>query len=58
LAMDMAKQKIAGRIAQAKSEVKVQLVDEAIALATKKLPQIITDDDNQKLLDRYLIAAT
>jgi F-type H+-transporting ATPase subunit b len=58
LIMDLAKQKITGRIAQAKSEVKVQLVDEAIALATKKLPEIITDDDNQKLLDRYLIAAT
>lgn len=58
LIMDLAKQKITGRIAQAKSEVKVQLVDQAIALATKKLPEIITDDDNQKLLDRYLIAAT
>lgn len=57
LAIEMAKQKISGRIAQAKSELKVQLVDEAIALATKRIPEIITDDDNQKLLDRYLLAA-
>lgn len=57
LMMEMAKQKVSGRILQAKSEFKVQLVEEAIAIAEKKLPKIITDQDNQILLDRYLAAA-
>jgi F-type H+-transporting ATPase subunit b len=57
LMMEMAKQKVAGRILQAKSELKVRLVDEAIAIAERKLPRVITDNDNEILLDRYLAAA-
>ncbi len=57
LMMEMAKQKVAGRILQAKSEFKVQLVEQAIAIAEKKLPDMITADDNQRFVESYLAAA-
>jgi F-type H+-transporting ATPase subunit b len=57
LMMEMAKQKVAGRILQAKSEFKVQLVEQAIAIAEKKLPDMITADDNRRLVESYLAAA-
>ena len=57
LMMEMAKQKVAGRILQAKDEFKVRMVEEAIAIAEKKLPDMMTADDNQKLVENYLAAA-
>ena len=55
--MEMAKQKVAGRILQAKDEFKIRMVEEAIAIAEKKLPDMMTADDNQKLVENYLAAA-
>ncbi len=49
-----AKRKIGNQIRQAKNKFKSELIDEAIDLATKKLPHEINDKDNQKLLDRFL----
>ena len=52
--IEEAKQRIGNQIIQAKREFKSDLVDAAIALAIEKLPEKITDSDNQVLLDNYL----
>ncbi len=53
-----AKQKIESRIADAREVIKLELVDEAIALAMQKLPENITDQDNQKFIDTFLESAS
>lgn len=55
--MEVAKRKIGTQLFDVRDRFKHELVDEAIAIAMNRLPAIVTDDDNQKLLDRYLIAA-
>ena len=55
--LESAKQKIESRIADAREVLKAELVDDAIALAMKKLPEIITDQDNQKFIDAFIKSA-
>ena len=55
--LESAKQKIVSRISDAREVIKLELVDEAIALAMQKLPETITDQDNQKFIDAYLESA-
>jgi F-type H+-transporting ATPase subunit b len=55
--LESAKQKIESRISDAREVIKLELVDLAIALATQKLPEKITDQDNQKFIDAYLESA-
>ena len=55
--LESAKQKIESRISDAREVIKLELVDEAIALAMQKLPENITDQDNQKFIDAYLVSA-
>jgi len=55
--LESAKQKIESRISDAHEVIKLELVDEAIALAMQKLPETITDQDNQKFIDAYLESA-
>jgi len=55
--LESAKQKIESRISDAREVIKLELVDEAIALAIQKLPQTITDQDNQKFINTFLESA-
>ena len=55
--LESAKQKIESRITDAREVLKAELVDDAIALAMKKLPEIITDQDNQKFIDAFIKSA-
>ena len=55
--LESAKQKIESRISDAREVIKLELVDEAIALAIQKLPETITDQDNQKFIDTFLESA-
>jgi F-type H+-transporting ATPase subunit b len=55
--LESAKQKIESRVADARELLKAELVDEAIALAMKKLPESITDQDNQKFIDTFIETA-
>lgn len=52
--IESSKQKVESQLVQAKNNFKAELVDVAIALATEKLPNQITDEDNMKFVDRYL----
>ena len=52
-----AKQKIENRVADARELLKAELVDQAITLAMRKLPESITDQDNQKFIDAYIESA-
>lgn len=54
LLLEGAKRKIDNRILSARNELKNEIVDLAIENAMKKLPHVITDQDNQVLLDQYL----
>ena len=55
--LESAKKKIESRISDAQQLLKAELVDDAIALAMKKLPQNITDLDNQKFIDAFIDSA-
>jgi F-type H+-transporting ATPase subunit b len=55
--LESARQKIESRISDAREVIKLELVDLAIALAIRKLPEAITDQDNQKFIDAYLESA-
>jgi F-type H+-transporting ATPase subunit b len=46
--------KVQTRIAQAKSRLKMELADLAFEQATQQLPKIITESDNQHLLEFYM----
>ena len=52
--LEGAKRKIENQIIQAKNRFKSELVDAATALAIQKLPDEITEADNDKLLNQYL----
>lgn len=56
--LEASKQKISTHIIQAKDNFKAEMVDAAIELATKRLPNQITDDDNQKFVDNYFTSIT
>jgi F-type H+-transporting ATPase subunit b len=52
--IDETRKKMETRILQAKDKLKMELADMAFNQALQQLPQIITDDDNQHLLDIYM----
>jgi len=52
-----AKQKIESRIFEAREVIKLEMVDAAIALAMQRLPDNITDQDNQKFINAFLESA-
>lgn len=52
--IEAAQKKMANRISQAKETLKLELVDMAFEQALAQLPKIITDSDNQRLLDEYM----
>jgi F-type H+-transporting ATPase subunit b len=53
-----AKQKMDSRIVVAHQELKMELVDTAIALAIDMLPEKITEEDNQKFIDAFVSSAS
>ena len=55
--MEDAKRKIETQILMAKQNFRGELVDEAVALAMEKLPGIVNEDDNNKLIELYLATA-
>ena len=55
--LESAKDKIKGRIRQAQYKLRGEMVDNAISMAMKRLPEQITPADNQKLLDQYIEVA-
>jgi F-type H+-transporting ATPase subunit b len=55
--LESAEQKISSRIAEAREVLKAELVDEAISLAMEKLPELITEQDNQKLISTFIQSA-
>ena len=55
--LESAKQKIESRISDAREVLRNEMVDEAVDLAMKMLPESITDRDNQKFIDTYIQSA-
>ena len=55
--MENAKRKIAGRLMRAQYTLRAEMVDAAADLALERLPAIITAEDNQNLLKRYMAEA-
>lgn len=54
LLVENAKQKIAHRITTASQDLRAEMVDLAVDMATERLPQKISDQDNQRFIDQYL----
>ena len=54
LMLEEARKKMENRIHQAKDRLKMELADLAFEQAAKQLPQVITDADNQQLLDEFM----
>ena len=52
--IDDAKRRIDSQFDQAKSSFKAELIDTAIELAMQRLPQEITDEDNDKFTDQFM----
>lgn len=52
--MEETRKKMETRILQAKDKLKMELADLAFEQAVQRLPQLITDDDNRRLLDNYM----
>ncbi|MEE4261570.1 MAG: hypothetical protein V2I56_02700 [Desulfobacteraceae bacterium] len=52
-----AQQKIASRITEARQVLKSELIDAAFDMAIKKLPEKITAEDDQKLIDAFMSRA-
>ena len=51
------KQKIDNHIMEARSKLRTELIDSAIALAMQRLPAEMTAEDNQKWVDNFLSSA-
>ncbi len=54
--IEAARHKVEGQIRQAHEKLREEMVDLAIDLAMKRLPGVMQETDNQKLLRRYLEA--
>jgi F-type H+-transporting ATPase subunit b len=54
LMIESAHQRVESRIQHAKASVMSELIDNAIAGALEKLPALITPEDDQKYLDRFM----
>lgn len=55
--LEDARHRIDIQFVQAKSILRQELIDTAIDLATQRLPQEITDADNAKFIDQYLVSS-
>lgn len=57
LLLDGTRRKIQNQIVEAKNLIRSELIDTAIELAEKKLPEVITAADEQKLTEHYMDVA-
>lgn len=55
--LEDAKRRIDSLILQAKNTFRAELIDAAIELSMERLPQQITEKDNEKFVDQYLVGA-
>ncbi len=55
--LESAGHKLEHHIRQAHQAVRAEMIDQAIALATKRLPEIITREDAEKLVAKFIEAA-
>lgn len=53
--IESAKQKMEGRIIQARNRLRAEMVDAAAEMALDKLPGLVTEDDNRKLLEQFMV---
>jgi F-type H+-transporting ATPase subunit b len=56
--IESAKQKMEGRIIRERNRLKEEMIDAATEMALEKLPGLMTENDNQKLLEQFLAHAT
>ncbi len=54
LMLEETRRKMENRVLQAKAGLTVELVDMAIEQAMHRLPELMTDGDNQRMLDEYM----
>lgn len=52
--LEGAQHKIENQIVEARNLIRSELIESAVAMAEKRLPEVITAADQQKLLDRFL----
>jgi F-type H+-transporting ATPase subunit b len=55
--MENAKRKNEGRLAQARNSLRSEMIDAAAEMVSNRLPDIITKEDNKKLLKNYMVRA-
>ena len=55
--MENAKRKNVGRLAQARNSLRSEMIDAAADMVMNRLPDIITKEDNKKLLQKYMVQA-
>ena len=53
--MENAKRKNEGRLAQARNSLRSEMIDAAADMVMSRLPDIITKEDNKKLLQNYMV---
>ena len=56
--IESAGQKMNSRIAEARDELRSELVDLAVNIALKKLPTEVNEQDNQKFINTFLSETT
>jgi F-type H+-transporting ATPase subunit b len=52
-----AKQKMEGRVIRARNRLRAEMIDAAAEMALDKLPGLVTEDDNRKLLEQFMTTA-
>lgn len=57
MVIESTKQKIEGRIIRARERLRAEIVDAAAEIALEKLPGLVTEEDNQKLLEQFMAQA-
>jgi F-type H+-transporting ATPase subunit b len=55
--LSAARVKVDGQIQSAKNQLRAEMVDLAVDQALKRLPSLITDEDNQRIMEEYLTTA-
>ena len=55
--MESARRKVQGTVLQAKNKIRGEMIDLAVAIALEKLPTEITNQDNERLFEQFLVSA-
>ena len=53
-----ARRKAEARFLMARNAFRMELIDQAVAVASRTLPEIVSDEDNQQLVDVFLAGTT